>query len=97
MVVVSNELRESLWEVGRKIFSLCAPWPLWKISGCFVTEIPTPGPIIESNVGGEEILSLVPLPFIADFLSAVGQSIVSCSQPYYIFSIDIQPKRPSGC
>ena len=87
MVEVTNELKESLREAGRKIFSLCAPWPLWTISGGFVIETPTAGAVTESNSGGKEILSFVPLAYVADFLSPVGQSIVSHPKLYHIHSI----------
>ena len=85
---MTHELKKALHDAGKKIFSLCSPWPLWTISGCYIADAPTgAGRITETDIGGKEILSFVPLPYIADFLSPAGQSMVSNLEPYYTLYI----------
>jgi len=76
-----------LQDVGKKLFVLYAPWPSWKISGCWIADTPAAGNITATDDSGREILSYVPLPLVADFLSSSGQSLVSHLKPHCVFSV----------
>ena len=77
----TRETKKQLQGAARKPLILYAPWPSWVISGCWIVGAPVSGPgagtITSTDLAGREILSYVPLPLVADFLSATGQSIVS--------------------
>lgn len=86
----ADDAKKTLQEVGKKIFVLWTPWPLWTISGCWIagaSDTPATGNITATDDAGREILSYVPLPLVADFLSNAGQSIVSRPESRRIFSI----------
>jgi hypothetical protein len=72
--------KKELQAVAKMILVLCCPWPLWKISGCWIIGspvLPANGAITATDRAGNEILSYVPLSIVPDFLSQNGQSIVS--------------------
>jgi hypothetical protein len=70
---------------------LCSPWPIWRISGSFIAELPSdpekgsdkPSPkfITETDAVGHHILSFVPKDLRPAFLSLPGQKIVSLFSP----------------
>jgi hypothetical protein len=84
-----DETKKELKAVATKLIALCSPWPLWNISGCWITggsDLPTNGAITATDAIGKEILSYVPLSLVADFLSKKGQTIVSSSNFLFISS-----------
>ena len=95
-----DDEKKPLQEVGKKLFVLYAPWPSWSISGCWVAGAPATGNITATDDGGREILSYVPLPLVADFLSSSGQSLVSSCGNYFLRKIsgnwDTHDTEPSG-
>lgn len=80
-------MRTSLREVGKKLFVLYNPWPSWRVSGRWIVDTPDAGKITATDDGGREILSYVPLPLVADFLSTTGQQFVSRPKPHCVFSV----------
>ena len=83
-----DETKKALQEAAKKLMVLCTPWPSWVVSGCWIIGTPHPpaaSTITATDIAGREILSYVPLPIVADFLSKPGQSVVSCL--FYILSI----------
>lgn len=75
-----DELKKELQEIAKKLLVLHSLWPSWMVSGCWITGAPrssTAGPITATDEAGKEVLSYVPLPIVADFLSKKGQAIVS--------------------
>lgn len=49
--------------------------------------MPAAGRITETDDAGREILSHVPISFVADFMSGCGQSLVSRPKLYQFFSV----------
>ena len=82
----SNQVMAELKEIAKRLFVLCSPWPMWKVSGSlFITELPSDanqdqpalGDIIENDEIGDRILSFVPQQLRVSFLSLSGQRLVS--------------------
>ena len=79
--------KKELQEVARKLLVLCAPWPLWKVYGCWIvgaTNSPVAGTVTATDIAGKKFLSYVPLPIVAEFLSKPGQAVVSFLGIFFI-------------
>ena len=77
---LAGDTKKTLQEVGRKLLILYAPWPLWIVSGHRIAGAQNSSAtrqISATNDAGREILSYVPPPHMADFLSKNGQALVS--------------------
>ena len=77
VVEVTKDTKKALQQVGRQLFSLCTPWPSWIVSSGWVVKENTTGKVTENDDDGWEVLSYVPAPLVADFLSEAGQLLVS--------------------
>lgn len=86
-----DKSKRELETLAKRLFILCSPWPIWKTSGAFITELTessdsdlnklSPEVITENDVIGERILSeFVPEHLREVFLSSGGQEIVSYSR-----------------
>jgi hypothetical protein len=84
---VRDESKVVIREIGQKIFVLCVPWPLWAISGSWISKKPATRNVTATDDFGEEVLSYVPLPVVSDFMSKSGQALVSHPQSHCLFSI----------
>ena len=87
----TKEIHKELKNLGTRLFILCSPWPIWKISGSFIAELPA-----EANQSQPEILSDIPVNDVTSyrilsnvpehlrksFLSSAGQQLVSNSLIY---------------
>ena len=78
--------RSELKKVTKKLTVLCSPWPVWKISGSFIVELPGDAAlknsdkarvITDNDPASDYILSLVPQHLYESFVSVTGQKIVS--------------------
>ena len=80
------QTRDELKEPAKKLTVLCSPWPVWRISGQFIVELPDnvalkdsdkARVIMENDPAGDNILSYVPQHLYESFISVTGQKIVS--------------------
>jgi hypothetical protein len=72
--------KTELKDAAKKLLILCTPWPLWTVSGCWITgpsHSPTAGVITATDTAGKEILSYIPRSVLQVFFSKAGQSLVS--------------------
>ena len=86
--IVDRDVIKVLERAGKMIFVLCTPWKSWKVSGSWIAEASSlldAGNITATDDVGREILSYVPLPFVADFLSSTGQDLVSYPEPRQLY------------
>ena len=81
------EVQKALKEVGKELFLLYTPWPSWTVSGYWIAEKPATGVITATDDVGREVLSYVPPPLVADFMSKAGQTIVSRPDSHHTYSI----------
>jgi hypothetical protein len=83
---VDSETKKEYRGIAGQLFVLCTPWPLWSVSGSWIVGgTPATGRITATDDAGMEILSYVPLPLVADFLTKTGQFEVSRLKPFHIF------------
>lgn len=81
----AGQLTDELKAVARKLFVFGSPWPEWKTSGSFITELPSdanqdqpaPGDVAGNDAIGNRILLFVPNHLRESFLSPSGQRLVS--------------------
>jgi len=95
-VELNDAMKKELQDVAKKLLVLCAPWPLWMVSGCWIIGalcLPATSAIMATNSAGNEILSYVPLPILADFLSKTGQSIISSPNTFSILTNSLNDPR----
>ena len=81
--------KRELQKVGKKLLVLYAPWPSWTISGRWIvgsSDAAAVGKITATDEAGTEILSYVPPQFVPDFMSPLGQALVSRFKPCHLFS-----------